>query len=290
MIDLALSILCSASILMMFKALEKLKISLFHVIIINYAVASFLGGMSTARSGLFSGTHGIWQMPWVPLAIFIGICFIVMFFFMGISTQKAGLVATTISTRTSVVIPIVFSILFYHETLNLVKMSGVLLALTALVCSIIKSPDQKIQHRNIYLPVILFFGMGALHVVIKFAQQEYITSSQSGAFTGTCFFFAFISGVVLSLGRQVPLRTFFDKDVVCAGILLGLCNFGTVFFLVNALNHNIFDSSVIFGINATGIVALSVLAASLIFKERLSRVNWIGVTLSMASIILLFKT
>jgi len=289
MIDLALSILCSTSVLMMFKILEKLKITLFHVIIINYAVASILGGISTAQSGLFTGP-GIWQTPWFPLAIFIGICFIVMFFFMGISTQKAGLVATTISTRMSVVIPIVFSILFYHEAMNFLKVSGVLLALTALVCSMIKKPSDGVQNRYVYLPAILFFGMGALNVIIKFTQQAYLTGGQSGAFTGTLFFFAFVSGFILSIARRVPIRSFFKKNVLWAGILLGSCNFGTVFFLVNALNQEVFDSSVIFGINATGIVASSVLAAALIFKERLSKVNWIGVALSMVSITLLFQT
>lgn len=129
-----------------------------------------------------------------------------------------------------------------------------------------------------------------MNVFIKFAQQEYITNSQSGAFTSTCFFFAFVSGVVLSLARRVPLRTFFQKDVLWAGILLGSCNLGTVFFRINALNQDIFDSSVIFGINATGIVACSVLAASVIFKERLSTVNWVGVALSLVSITLLFQT
>jgi len=289
MIDLILSILCSTSVLMTFKLLEKHKIKLFHVIIINYVIASFWGVVSNGQSGFFRES-GIWQAPWFPLSIVIGICLISIFFVMGISTQKAGMVATTISTRMSVVIPIFFSILFYHEALNSLKVSSVVLALTALVCSIIKKPDSGLQNRYAFLPAILFFGMGWLHVVIKFAQQEYIPYNQSAAFTGTCFFFAFVSGVVISLARRVPFRTFFQKEVMWAGILLGSFNFGTVFFLVNALNHDILDSSVVFGINATGIVASSVLAASVIFKERLLTVNWIGVAFSIVSIILLTNT
>jgi multidrug transporter EmrE-like cation transporter len=288
MINLVLSILCSISVLIIFKVLKKLKIKIYHVIIANYAVASTLGLLTSGSTDLLHGSVA-WQTPWFPPAIIIGIFFITMFFVIGISTQKAGLVVTTISTRMSVVIPITFSIIFYREQIHVLKVCSVVLALIALVCSNIKPNGSALQHRRVLFPAILFFGMGTLHVVIKYTQQAYIAESQSGAFTGTCFFFAFASGVVLSLIRRVSLKTFFARKVFWMGVLLGSCNFGTVFFLVNALNQEIFDSSIIFGINATGIVAGSVMAGAVVFKERLSTVNWIGVGLSMVSIVLLFN-
>ena len=73
MLDLILSILCSTSVLMTFKLLEKHKIKLFHVIIINYVIASFWGVVSNGQSGFFRES-GIWQAPWFPLSIVIGIC------------------------------------------------------------------------------------------------------------------------------------------------------------------------------------------------------------------------
>ena len=68
-------------------------------------------------------------------------------------------------------------------------------------------------------------------------------------------------------------------------------NFGSIFFIVRALNFvsakgEITDSSVIFGINNTGIVALSVMAGLLVFGERLKLVNWAGITLSAIALIL----
>lgn len=269
--------------------MERLEVDIFQVIIINYSIAFALGMVLNKGTG-FSYEFGFWQAPWFPLSILIGLFFIAIFFVIGISTQKVGITATTISTRMSVVIPILFSILYYHESVDLVKVLGVVFALTALVCSMIKNQTEGIQNKYVYLPAVLFIGMGVLHAIIKFAQHEYIPDEHSAAFTGACFFFAFVSGLVISLIRQVPLSRFFQKDVLCVGIVLGTCNFGAVFFLINALNHNIFDSSVIFGIINAGIVGTSVLSAFIFFKERLSALNWAGVILSILSIILFVST
>ena len=75
------------------------------------------------------------------------------------------------------------------------------------------------------------------------------------------------------------------------GILLGGVNFGSIFFLVRALNYisssgRVIDSSVIFGVNNTGIVALSVLVGFWIFKGRLQPINWMGIALSAVALIL----
>jgi multidrug transporter EmrE-like cation transporter len=47
------------------------------------------------------------------------------------------------------------------------------------------------------------------------------------------------------------------------------------------------DSSVVFGINNIGIVGLSVLLGVLIFRERLSWINMLGIMVCIAATILL---
>ncbi|MCD4709565.1 MAG: hypothetical protein K8R52_01860, partial [Bacteroidales bacterium] len=75
------------------------------------------------------------------------------------------------------------------------------------------------------------------------------------------------------------------------GLLLGAVNFGSIFFLVRALNYNpaagkSMDSSMIFGANNISIMALSVLVGLLVFKEKLIFVNWIGIVLSALALLL----
>jgi uncharacterized membrane protein len=76
------------------------------------------------------------------------------------------------------------------------------------------------------------------------------------------------------------------------GALLGGVNFGSIFFLVKTLNfidpeNGAIDSSVVFGINNIGIVALSVILGMLIFQEKLSAVNKTGILICIIATILL---
>lgn len=266
-----------------------MKIDVFHVIIINYAIAFTLGFLVNKRNDALTGL-GFIQAPWIYLSMLIGVCLIGMFFVIGISTQKAGISVTSISSKISVIIPMLFSILYYNETLTPLKAVGIILALLALGCVVLRRQNNGFDKRYIYLPLLLFLGLGGLDALVKFVQQEYITDATSAGFTGASFFFAFISGIVLSLIRQVPFGQFFKKKVLIAGVLLGISNFGSMFFLINALNSHIFDSSVLFGINNIAIVGLSVFCAAVFFKEKLSALNWVGVSLSFAAISIFINT
>ena len=69
-------------------------------------------------------------------------------------------------------------------------------------------------------------------------------------------------------------------------------NFGSIYFLVRALNYDIpihgrVDSSVVFAINNIGIVILSVLLGVLLFRERLSRANAAGMAVCILATLIL---
>ena len=192
MVHLLFSILSSTSIMIIFKTIERLKINIFYVIIINYAIAFPLGLLLNKGTGAFNG-FAIIHAPWFYFSILVGVCMIAMFFVIGISTQKAGVSATAISGRISVVIPMLFSIFYYDETLNMFKAVGMVLAPCALICTALKKKRGKgFDKRNIYLPLSLFIGLGVLDAIVKFVQHEYLSDGNSAGFTSALFFFAFI--------------------------------------------------------------------------------------------------
>ena len=288
MVHLLFCILSSTSILMIFRSLERFKIKLFHVIILNYITASFIG-MFLYDKGLVGYYLEMSRQNWFFLSAVIGILLIIMFFMMGISAQKAGLAVTTVSTKMSVAIPMVYSIFHYLEPVNVMKLTGIVLAVTALALTAVKKKSSKIHMRYVYFPIILFIGMGSLDVILKYAQQEHITPGHSALFTGASFTWAFIAGFIACFLKKLPLKPFIRPRVLFAGILLGLCNFGSIFFMINALNSQIFESSIIFGMNSIGIVGLSVFLAITVFKEKLLWINWLGVGLAgLATIAWLF--
>ncbi len=290
MIFLVLSILSSSSLFVIFKILERYNIKTFDAIIINYIIASILGfSISQYDPSIFP----LYENPWFPYAIIIGILFIIGFILIGESSQKVGIAITTVASKMSVIIPISFSILYDpFDMLTNLKALGILLALTAVFLTIYRKRKIDFDPKNLIFPIVLFFGMGIIDSIIKFAQFKYIDNGSSTLFSAVLFSMAGIIGLSINLIRKNKFRTLFYPKTLLWGSLLGIGNYGSIYFLILALNQKTeggipIDGSAVFGINNIGIVGLSVIIGLLAFKEKLTFVNWIGVVLSFIAIYIL---
>lgn len=74
------------------------------------------------------------------------------------------------------------------------------------------------------------------------------------------------------------------------GIVLGIPNYFSIYFLVMALRNPDFESSTLFTLNNVAIVTLSTLLGIALFRERLIKHNWIGLALAVISIILVARS
>ena len=68
------------------------------------------------------------------------------------------------------------------------------------------------------------------------------------------------------------------------GLALGLVNYGSIWFFVQAVTYSRLATSVVFPVNNMAIVGASAVLAWLVFKERLSRVNVLGIGLAVVAI------
>jgi len=286
---LLLCILSSTGIFVIFKIINRLNIPAFPVIVINYLVATFLGFIINTGD---SAPASILDSRWLPISIIIGIMFILMFFLVAHSTRKAGLSVTTVASKMSVIFPIVFSLFIDpSDQLSLMKSAAVVIALIGLVLTVYKPDTGSPEKSAIFIPLLLFVGMGVVDSMVKLAQHQYVSDNETALFSAILFLNAFLSGVLVMLFYRKDNRQFLKLKTWAWGALLGAVNFGSIFFLVRALNYSPaagtgMDSSVIFGANNISIVALSVLVGLVIFKEKLKFVNWIGVVLSALALLL----
>ena len=284
MIFLIISIISSSFIYIIFKLLDKVHIKIFPVIIVNYITASLTGYLFKEKD--FS-VQEILTADWISISIIIGILFIAMFYTIGISTQKAGITITSISTKMSVVFPMLFSILYYGENIYLLKIGGMLLALLSIILSSLKGNNRTSGAKNFIFPAALFFGMGLVDTLVKFNQEEFLQNT--GAIESTTVTFAV--SAIIGLGLQFIFNLKNNKEIKLStllfGIILGLSNFGSLYFLILALNSKFLDSSVIFAINNTAIIIIAALVGRFFFKEKLILLNWVGVFISMIAIIAL---
>ncbi|MEE4196181.1 MAG: DMT family transporter [Bacteroidales bacterium] len=293
MIFLIFSILSSAAIYVIFKYIDRLKISTFDVIIINYLTASVLGFLLSEPQADIFPLH---QNQWFPYAILIGVLFILMFVVIAKSSQVVGIAITTVSNKMSVIIPITFSIFIDPlDQLTNLKATGIILAIVAVFLSVYRKRKVEFDPRNIYLPIILFLGMGVVDSIVKYAQQFYVDDDVLPLFTVILFIMAALSGLITKLFRRTPFNALLSPRVLFWGILLGISNYGSLYFVIKALNYkdvigNNIDGSVVFGINNLGIIALSVVIGLLIFKEKILKINWIGILISLIAIYILSIT
>jgi drug/metabolite transporter (DMT)-like permease len=289
MIYLGLSILSSTGIFLVFRFLGQKSIPSFPVIIINYLTASILGLLINADRLRISE---IISAPWMPISIIIGILFIVMFFIIAKSSGEAGISITTVASKMSVVFPIAFSMLIDpSDRLTLVKSVAVMAALTGVLLTVYKPGNTAADRKKMFIPLLLFIGMGGVDSLVKFAQHAFVRDENTALFSAVLFFMAFVTGMSILPFRKEGVREFRKGQVWIWGILLGIVNFGSIFMMVSALNFTgtggiRIDSSIIFGANNIGIVSLSVLAGLVIFKEKLQTINWFGIGISALAIIL----
>jgi drug/metabolite transporter (DMT)-like permease len=283
MIFLWLSIISSSGIYLLFKLSSKNKARLEGIIIVNYFFAALLGFLAFSKN---IPVNTIFNSQWFPIAVFIGILFVVMFYLIGVSTHKAGISITAIATRMSMIFPVTVSMFIFNEQITGTKIFIIAIALLAILMAIYKPNNKKIKRAYIVLPFILFIGSGTADSLVKTAEHLFIPHSHTALFSSTLFAVSFFTSLFL-LFRYKKSEKLMDKKTFGMGVLLGLCNFGSLFFIILALQKSNIDSSFIFSINNLAIVVISHLIGFLFFNEKLSSVNKIGLAISFICLILL---
>ena len=280
MLYLLLSILSSLFILIVFKISGKYNVKVIQPIIINYFVASALGYFISGLS-----PKEIMEIPttWILPGILIASLYIFTFFLIGYSTRKAGMALTTIASKMSFVFPMFFSILIDpNDNYSNTKLLLLIMAVVAVLLSVYKKRTKSIDSLFIiFLPFILFVLMGFADSLVKFAQNSFVKSeNESSLFSFIIFSFAALWGIML-IFLQKDKKEILQPKVLITGLLLGIFNFGSLYFLINALNDLTFNNSLVFALNNMGVVLFSIIIALTFFKEKVTNLNKVGIALSI---------
>jgi drug/metabolite transporter (DMT)-like permease len=285
MIFLALSIIASTLIFVIFRLFASYNINTLQAIVVNYFVACSCGVIGYQNSIELSA---IPQYNWFYYTLALGALFIIVFNLMAITTQHNGLSVVSVATKMALVIPIAFGLWYYKEPLGPFKAAGIVLALIAVYLVAVKKDSSIIlQKKNLVFPVLVFLGSGLIDTSLNFLQNDFITDkSLIPLFSSTIFLTAGVIGIMVLVAQKIKGVLVLEFKNIIAGIVLGIPNYFSIYFLVKALRSDLFDSSGIFTINNVGIVIISTLLGIVFFKEQLSVKNWIGITLAVISIAL----
>lgn len=288
MIYLILSVVCSTIISVVFRLFKDFEIDTFQAIIYNYIVCLVVG---TAIMGESPLQGNFWQLPWFPYAALLGSIFIATFVLIARTIQTFGISITAVMQRMSLIITVTFAFVFFQEAITFFKIAGIIFALLAVFLASYKPSElktQKLQNKwLVFLPFAVLLASGFIESVLQYVQAVLLTDN-TGQLKFTTFLFgtAAFFGIILLIFNLLTSRMKFHFRHLVAGIALGVPNFGSIYFLLKMLESG-WDGSVVFPINNVAVIILSTVIAILMFQEKLTKLNKLGILMAVIAIILI---
>jgi drug/metabolite transporter (DMT)-like permease len=292
MLYLVGSIVLTSYLTLTFKVLERYKINAFQSIMFNHWTCVITGSIV---NGEFPFHASNIRQPWFVWALLMGTMFISIFNILAITTLKAGVAVASVANKLSLIIPFIFSVYLYAEKISFLKATGIVIALVAVILTC--WPQKNLSEKNvmrkvnplllIILPAVLFFSSGLLDTVIKYSEQTFLNDNNKNIFLITAFAVAGTIGAITLLILVITGKQKFSYKSIIAGICIGIPNYFSIWCLIKVLKANPGNSSAIIPVNNMGIVLFSAIMAWLLFKEKLSGLNWLGIILSIGAIALI---
>ena len=273
---------------MAFRSYSHFKINTLPAIIVNYFVCILTGLVYAGPQNVFSQWQ--WGAPWFWSAVFLGLIFVSTFYLMARTTQLRGVSVATVASKMSLAIPVVFSLFVFKygvQDLDIWNKLGIGLSLVA-IFMVSKKPKLKIVTpsmglRQLVLPLSIFLLGGVIDTTLNYVNSRFVSERLEPVFPIFIFCFAFGFGITFALLRKIPFR---PKDIL-GGILLGIPNYFSIYFLLKTLRSFDNNGAWVYPFINIGIIIGSTLLALWLFKEKLSRLNLVGIVLSVIVIYLL---
>jgi drug/metabolite transporter (DMT)-like permease len=278
MLFLILSIFCSVTVGVIFKMSHRHQSNTTQIITFNYAIALLLCYFFFKPHFTTLATSSAW-----PIYVALGILLPTIFFVLVLSIQHMGIVKTDAAQRLSLFIPILAAWLIFDEQFNTLKIAALLVGFPALVFLLIK-PTANQENKWMY-PVLVLLGFGLIDILFKqialYTQLPFTTS------LFVIFAISLAIMVLITLYTILFQKEKFSSKSVFWGLLVGIFNFGNIFCYLKA--HQAFaknPSTVFAGMNM-GVIVIGSLVGILIFKEKITKLNFTGLFLALIAIVLI---
>lgn len=280
MLFLVLSIVCSVLVSVQLKLAQRKRIDTAQAIAWNYLVAGTLCwhllDPPLSRAVLD-------RAPALSLAA-LALLLPGIFLAMAASVKAAGIVRTDVAQRLSLVLSLAAAFLWFGETVDAWKITGLVLGLAAIVCLVARSeplPEASGTSSRWLLPLVVLVGYAGVDILLKRVAMAGVPFAVSLLIA---FAAAFVLMALLLAWRRLRGGDRLTLPGLLTGLLLGATNFGNILFYVRAHQALPDNPAVVFSMMNIGVVALGTLVGAVGFGERLSRLNKLAIPLAIAAI------
>jgi drug/metabolite transporter (DMT)-like permease len=286
MLYLVMSVILNTLISVIFRYFGKFGINNFAAIVVNYLICFLIGIAMTGGSILDFSTI---PMSWVSVLLFLGSIFIVTFNLVAATVQIFSITVATLVQKMSVILVVIFSLVYYHEQLNMLRASGLIIGIVSIFLISGRPKKSVTAHKSWFvfaLPILVFVLGGCIDSTFVHIGKLGLSAGREDAFTAYLFGTAGMLGLIYLLYLMLIKGRRYTGQDVWAGIALGVPNYFTVYSIQKMLTTES-DGSVIFPIHNIGILLLSALVSKLIFSEAFTHMKIVGILLATVAIIIL---
>jgi len=285
MLYIILSICCSITVSIMLKLAKRYQIDVYQAITWNYSMAIIL-------TLVFLRPHlqNLGDAPFFTYSV-LALLLPALFMILAVSVRLSGIVRTDIAQRLSLFIPIIAAFLLFGEKITVYKWIGIALGFTAIICTIPwqnKSHNRRIPGNAWAYLLVVFVGMGIIDVLFKQISTFKTISYNTSLFI--VFTLAFIFSLVGLFYQVFTKKMRFSWPHIFIGWVLGIANFGNIVFYLKAHKALARHPSTVFSAMNIGVIVTGALVGLIIFKEKLSLLNKVGIVIAIIAIIIIAKS
>ena len=266
----------------MLKLAKRYSIHVFQAVTWNYSIAIILTWVF-----LKPQLSNLSKAPFYSYGI-LGFLLPCLFIVIAASIRFTGIIRTDTAQRLSLIIPLMAAFYFFNEQLTGYKVAGIVIGIIAIILLLFKPNDQR---KNAFTtsawlyPLVVFLGFGVVDVM--FRQLAVIKEISFP----TSLFAVYVIAFVLSLVGLIYIRVIKKQRIYWShigfGWILGVANFGNILFYVLAHKALAKSPSVVFTAMNIGVITFGTLAGTLIFKEKTSIFNRVGIILAITAVIII---
>lgn len=265
----------------LFKYSERYTARSVAFIPINYFICFFIGLLHSGPA-IFQK----YSVSWLPYSICLGSLFIIGFSYYAKTIQTAGLPLATLFQKMSIILTVIIAVLL-GDRITYYQVLGLMLGFFSFFIILGIRKGQANQNYKYYGYLIGTLVISSCIEIIFISVEKRFTLPAELKLIFPSYLFL-IAGILGILSLRINTSSFLiNKSEIIFGILLGIPNFYSIFFMMMALNHEM-SGAVFFPTLNCSVIIMSSLIGKYLFKEQLSRNQWTGITLSLISIFLIF--
>ncbi|MGX2967452.1 EamA/RhaT family transporter [Ursidibacter sp. B-7004-1] len=284
MLELALAVLCSVFVGVLIKVARSRGVAIAQSIAMNYVVATALCYFLLKPD--FKGqtiVEIVQTNPSAYLFFALGILLPTVFLIQAKALEFAGIIRTDAAQRLSLFLPILAAFTLFGEAVTSNKLIALLLAFSALGCLLWKSHEgmNKGGKTAIVSLALVWIGFGVIDILFK-------QMAKSGSAFPLTLLISFIGAGCVMFIYLLLKRTQWNVPSVLTGLLLGVLNFGNILFYIKAHQAMKDDPTLVFTGMNLGVICLGTLIGAFLFKEKINKINYLGVLVAVIAILCLF--